>query len=130
MEKFIGPLILLSVSAGIVFVVLLAIGLLKRIRLTAFKRIVLAFMCAGTVVPLAILPLWFWINRHGSLSAQVKVEDIVAVLWPTSIALMALESPAPWGTVVFIYGLSILGNVGAYGAVGLVVGSLYVRLRH
>jgi hypothetical protein len=131
MEKFIGPLVLLSTLAGVVFVVLLAIGLVRRIRITGFKKIVLAFMCAGTIVPLAILPLWLWTNQHGSLSAQIRVEDVVEVLWPTSISLMALDSPgpAPWDTVALVYGLSILGNVGAYGVVGLIVSPLYVRLK-
>lgn len=56
------------------------------------------------------------------------IEEIALSVWPTSIELMALDtqSPPPWSAIVFVYGFSILGNVGIYGMIGLVVG-LIVR---
>jgi len=130
MDKYIGPLVLLFTLAGAVCVVLLTVWLLTRVRLTTFRKIALAFICAGAIVPIAILPAWVWINRHGGFSAIGGIQDVTIALWPTSIVLMALDSPGPlpWSTIAFVYGFSMLGNVGTYGIVGLIVGWLYVRL--
>jgi len=131
MDKYIGPLVLLATLVGVVCVVLLAVWLLSRSHLTTFRKIALAFMCAGAVVPIAILSVWFWTDRHGNPSAIYGIERVARVLWPTSIELMALDSyePSPWGTIAFVYAFSTLGNVGAYGTVGLTVGWVFVRFR-
>ena len=131
MERFIGQLILVSTAAGLVWVFLLGWWMFGRARFTTFKRLAAVFMFAGAVVPLVMLPVWFWLNRHPTWRASGGFEELVTRVWPTSIVLMALDSPTPvpWSTIIFVYAFSILGNVGAYGAVGLIVSWLYVRLR-
>jgi hypothetical protein len=107
MDKYIGPLVQLATVAGVVWIVLAIVWLVRR-PLTTFKKMALAFMCVGAVVPAAILPVWDWINLHGSLSAMGRVQDIALAIWPTSIELMALDStgPPPWSAITLVYTLS------------------------
>jgi hypothetical protein len=130
MEKYIGPLLLACTAAGVVWLVVAAWWLLGRKRLSLFRKIVLVFVCAGAGVPIAILPIWDWINAQGNLAAMGRIQDVAQTIWPTSIEL-ALDSPggAHWNAIAAVYAISILGNMGAYGIVGLAVGSSYVRLR-
>lgn len=131
MDKYVGPLILSATLAGLVWAILLAAWLFKRSRLTIPRKILLGFACAGVIVPAAILPVWNWINLHGSFSTKARMDHFALALWPTSIELMALDSPGPppWSAIAFVYGFSILGNIGAYGTAGLIVG-LCVRWFH
>jgi hypothetical protein len=128
MGRYIRPLILLATSVGVVWVVLSAVWLLRCSRLTAFKKIALTFICLGAVVPIAILPVWYWFGRQGNFAAVGRMAHVAAALWPTSIELMALAPPGMqrWSAVAFVCAFSILGNVGAYGIVGLIVGWVYV----
>jgi hypothetical protein len=93
MEKYIGPLVLACTAAGLVWLIVVAWWLLGRKQLSVFRKIALVFVCAGAAVPIAILPIWDWINAHGNLAAMGRIQDVAQTLWPTSIELMALDSP-------------------------------------
>ena len=129
MENYIPWFVLLSTVMGGFCVVLLICWLLGRAPLTTFAKIALGFMFAGAIIPVAILPIWFWINAHGSPSATGGIQHVAVMLWPSSFVVLALDAsePAPWSTILFVYLFAILGNVGAYGTVGLIVGWVYVR---
>jgi hypothetical protein len=129
--KYIWPLLLLATLAGVAWIVFLAVWLLRRSRLTTLKRVAVAFMCLGLAIPLVILPLWTWINQHGSSAAQGRIQDIALTFWPTSIELMALDSPGPpnWIAITIVYAVSILGNIGAYGTVGFIVGWVVAHIK-
>lgn len=58
MEKYIGLFVLACTAAGVVWLVVAAWWLLGRKRLSVVRKITLAFVCAGAVVPIAILPIW------------------------------------------------------------------------
>lgn len=125
MEKFIGPLILLSFGMGVVCITLLIIWFVPRRPLTDSNKIAVVFILMGASVPIAILPVWYWINAHGTFPAMGVIQDIAKWLWPSSIVLMALDYPAPgpsWGATLFIYSIGIVCNIGTYGTAGLVVG--------
>jgi len=124
MDNLIGPLLVLPMFAGSVCVVLASMWLLGRAELTTFRKIALAFMCAGAIVPLALISMSDWINRH-------EVQDVAIMLWPTSFMLMAFDAtePLPWSTIAFVIAFSIVGNVGTYGIVGLIVSWFCVRCR-
>jgi hypothetical protein len=83
-------------------------------------------MLAGAIIPIVILPIWFWTNNHPAVAG---FEDIAIVLWPSSLLLMILEDSRSWSIIVFVYGFAILGNVGLYGTVGMIVGWAYARFR-
>jgi hypothetical protein len=127
MERYIGPLILLSTAAGLLCVVLAAWWILGRHPLTGFRKVAATFICAGAVIPVAILPVWFWLDRHRPWGSSGTFESFAVTLWPTSIVLMGLEGPdpQPWSTIAFVYAFSILGIVGVYGTAGLLVGCVY-----
>ncbi len=128
MQRYFPLFVLLSTVAGALCVILTIIWLLSRTRLNSFRKVALAFVFAGAIIPIVILPIWFWTNEHPFFS---RFEDVAVVLWPSSIVTMALEGPepAPWSTIAFVYGFAILGNVGLYGTVGLIVAWVYVRFR-
>ena len=50
-------------------------------------------------------------------------------LWPTSIMLMAGERGDPISAMLVVFGMAILGNVGVYGFVGLIVGQIWNSMR-
>jgi hypothetical protein len=135
MEEYIGPLILLATLAGLVWVILGVWWLIHRKQLSALRRIVLVFAGIGVLVPLVTLLIWDWINAHGSFSAMGTIQDVALRIWPTSIELMALDSPAPGptlGGVVLVYSVSTLGNVGIYGTLGFIVAGIWdvARSKH
>jgi hypothetical protein len=45
---------------------------------------------------------------------HVPFGDAESFLWPSSIQLMALNTPAPWPTIIFVYGVVIAENVLLY----------------
>ena len=102
-------LIWLPVIAGALYVVLTIIWLLSRIPLNSLRKIALAFMVTGAIIPFVILLL------------ALVVRDMP----------MGLEGPTPqpWSTMVFVYGFIILCNVGLYGTAGMIVGWAYARFR-
>ncbi len=123
MHLYFPLLIQLPAGAGALYVILTIIWLLSRTPLDSFRKIALAFMLAGALIPVAILAVGF--------SFKADVSGVAIVLCPSSIVTMALEGPAPqpWSTIIFVYGFIILCNVGLYGTVGLVVGWVYARIR-
>lgn len=135
MEKYIGPLLLLATLAGVIWLILSVWWLFHRKQLTGFRRVVLAFVGIGALIPFVILTVWYWINTHGTFRAAGGIQDVAMRVWPTSIELMALDAPAPGpriSSIVIIYSLSILGNIGVYGAAGAVAAGIYnwPRPRH
>jgi len=126
MDKFIGPLLLASTLMGLLLLPLSAVWLIRR-GLNSFKKIAVSFISLGAVVPAVIAPTWSWIDKHGSPSVVDVIERVALWLWPTSIALLALDSPQPlpWSTIAFVYGSSIVANIGLYGTVGLVIAMVY-----
>jgi hypothetical protein len=133
MNNYILALLLrFSVLAGAVCTfVLIPLWLLRRTRLSVFRKLALAFMLIGALIPIAILPVWSWINAHGSLVEQVGFEHFVIRVWPSSIMLMALDTAGPPQIIftVAVYSIAILGNIGLYGVVGLCVSWAYIRIR-
>jgi uncharacterized membrane protein len=128
--NYFGFLVLLSTLVGAVWIALLIRWLLNRQRLSGFRRILLACISAGAIVPIAISLTWMWIRRYGSPSTESTFEIVAITLWPTSIELMALEGPSPdlWNSIAsitLVYGVSILGNIGIYGVVGIIFGGIW-----
>ena len=129
MGNYIGALVLLVTLAGVVWVILFVVLLFKRSRFTTFKKVVFGFAFAGVVIPAAILPVWNWSNHPGSFLFGLRIEYVALALWPTSIELMALDSPhESWSSIAFVYGFSLLGNVGLYGTLGVIAGWIFVSL--
>jgi hypothetical protein len=130
MFNWFGMLVVLTTLAGIIWVILSAVWLLRRSRLTKLKRIAFGFMCVGALIPAVILLLWSWSRRH-NFAAEGWIEGIAIWLWPTSIELMALDSPGPqpWSGIAMVYAISILGNIGAYGVAGFIVGWLAASVK-
>lgn len=122
MQLYFPLLIWFPAVAGVLYVVLTIIWLLSRTPLNSLRKIALAFMFTGAIIPLVILLLAL-VGRDVSL--------VASVLCPSSIVTMGLEGPTPqpWSTIVLVYGFIILCNVGLYGTVGMIVGWAYARFR-
>jgi hypothetical protein len=131
MFNWFGMLIVLATLTGVVWVTLSAVWLLKRASLTTLKRIAFGFICLGALIPAVILLLWKWAFRHGNFAAEGWIQGIAIWLWPTSIELMALDSPEPqaWSGIAMVYAVSILGNIGIYGVAGFIVGWLAASVK-
>ena len=114
MQLYFPLLIQLPAVAGALYVILTIIWLLSRKPLNSFRKIALAFMLTGAIIPIVILPIWFWTNNYPVVSG---FENVAIVLWPSSILLMILEGSRSWSTIIFVYGFAILGNVGLYGTI-------------
>lgn len=122
MQLYFPLLIQIPAIAGALYVILTIIWLLSRAPLSSFRKIALAFMLTGAIIPLVVLLL--------ALAVR-DISGVAIVLCPSSILVMGLEGPTPqpWSTIVFVYGFIILCNVGLYGTVGLIVGWAYARFR-
>lgn len=131
MQRLILGAVLLGMLMGVFYVGLGTWWLVRQVNRTLFKKIELAFIGAGLLIPVVIFPVWTLINRHGSATAIFDIQDIALVLWPTSIVLMLPAGPA-WSlsTVIIIVGLCALGNVAVYGTIGLIVAWISVDLHN
>jgi len=79
---------------------------------------VVALGAIGLLIPLVYIVVGSIMNvGAGTLS-------LVEWLWPTSIMLIAGERGDPLSAALVVFGMAILGNVGAYGSVGLIIGSV------
>jgi hypothetical protein len=130
MEAYLGRLIPFSLPFGIFYLGLATWWLLRRVKRTPFKKIMLGFVAAGLFVPVVTLPVWDLINGHVCSSGRGTMESVGLAVWPTSIMLMALEGSPSLGTTIIICGLSTVGNVGIYGTVGLIAGLTSVGLHN
>ena len=122
--NYISFLIVFFTLVGAACIVLLTWWLLSRVRLTTFRKITIAFICAGVIVPVVILPIWFW-------NGNTAFESVAVTLWPTSIELMVLSYAGrdSWISDALVYGISILGNIGVYGVAGIILGGIWNWIR-
>jgi len=94
---------------------------LQRGRQSRIWKIVAIFGTIGLLVPAVLLPTSLVNNEIG--------EALARLIWPTYFVLGAGESGDPVMYVVVFFGAAVLSNVGLYGVLGLVVGSVWTRIR-
>jgi hypothetical protein len=82
---------------------------------------VVVFGILGLLVPSVFTAIAFVRNDDSASSA--------GWLWPTSIMLMAGERGDPLIASVVVFGMATLANVGVYGFVGLIVGTIWNWVR-
>ena len=93
------------------------------LRKSRVWTLLVAFGVLGLLVPVVFIVVgWVWNVGAGTLS-------LVEWLWPTSIMLMAGERGDPLSAALIVFGSAILGNVGLYGFVGLIVGRIWKWMR-
>jgi hypothetical protein len=83
------------------------------------KRIIVAFLILGGIVPLALL-----IAQEVLLRVDPERVSQFRILWyyvwPTAVFLMAAAGAGPAG-VLLILGVAIMGNMVIYGIIGSIV---------
>lgn len=90
-------------------------------------RSMLWFSVAGATIPVLLYPIWIYTNGH-PLRFISPMEDLVLVLWPASLGLMALEGRGTIATNLFVIMILILVNAGLYGLIGLCIGLAWKKL--
>jgi hypothetical protein len=110
---------LLSVVGTFLVAALLCAAALGRWKKGAPYRTMVRFATLGAAIPIALYAVSILDSRFG-LRFLVTVEDIFLMLWPGSIATMALNSSS--GSNLFFIVILILMNAGLYGVVGLCIG--------
>ena len=85
------------------------------------------FMAAGFLIPIVFLFLWTWIVhlRSISTSAFYYINQIMLMLWPTSIINLAGAGDETLAEHLFL--ISAASNVVIYGLFGLL---MWFGLRH
>ncbi len=95
---------------------------LRRERRGRVLKMIVAFGAIGLLIPSAVTALD--LIRHNDSIESARF------LWPSSIMLMALDSPTESASnTIFVFGMAILSNVGLYGFVGLCAGGIWVWIR-
>ena len=95
---------------------------LRRGRGSRVLKMVAAFGAIGLLIPSTVTALG--LIRHNDSIESARF------LWPSSLMLMALDSPTESAlNTVLVFGMAILSNVGLYGFVGLCAGGIWVWIR-
>jgi len=115
------PMILSVLSGFAIVFIYFPIWLVRRYTLTRVRKAVAWFSLAGLLACLVFV-VKYALTRTEIVSQSIWV-------WPASIGLGALDPPGSATTpeLLLIYGLTILSNVGLYGWIGLLVGSVGSR---
>jgi hypothetical protein len=98
-----------------------ALGVLQRGRQSTARRIFAIFGTIGLSLAAALLAVSLINNEIG--------ETLSRSLWPTVFVLGAGEYGDPLWYVTLVFAAAILSNVGLYGLVGLIAGSIWARFR-
>jgi hypothetical protein len=125
MEKYLASAMPAFSLVGLALVfVFLPYCWLRRRRKGSLRKIVLAFVLAGTCVPLIMTPVGNIVSRHGGIDAERSFDKFALVLWPSSMYLMALDTPVPppVSSIALMYAISAAANAGWYGSLGLLCG--------
>jgi hypothetical protein len=85
----------------------------------AFRAMVWASIVGGAI-PLLFYALWAFFN--------VGFGPTIVVFWPSSIALMGLDSPGNSVFKVFAVVILVLMNSGLYGLMGVCIGFVWQKL--
>jgi hypothetical protein len=98
----------------------------------AFRRKILKDRIWASVLFLGAIG--FVISLVFSAIAVVRNDDSAfkaGILWPTSFVLMAGQINDPLWAKLLVFGMATLSNIGVYGFVGLIVGTVWnwIRLR-
>jgi hypothetical protein len=103
----------------IVAVLWLAAALGRWKKGIAFRAMVWSSIVGGAI-PLLFYAIW--------ASTAIGFGPIVLVLWPSSIALMGLDSPGNVVSKLFAVATLVLMNAGLYGLMGLCIGFVWQRV--
>jgi hypothetical protein len=114
----------LSTVGGLVVAAVLCAAALGKTKKGFAYRIMVRFSLLGTALPFVIY-LWIYLQRHFGFRFETATEDVVLVLWPSSIALMAINSNN-FAALLFV-GVLILMNAGLYGIIGLCIGFVWEK---
>ena len=116
--QMIRVLIISSLVFGLgTLVLMLMYAFRKKFRQNRVCTMVVVFGTLGLVIASMFSAVALVRNDDSASSA--------GLLWPTSIMLMAGEPGDTFSATAVVFGMAILGNVGAYGFVGLIVGSVW-----
>jgi hypothetical protein len=110
---------LLSVVGAILVASLLCAAAFGRWKKGTPYRTMVRFSIFGAVIPVALYAVSIVDSRFG-LRFLVAVEDVFLLLWPGSVATLALNSSSI--SNLFFVAILILMNAGLYGVVGLCIG--------
>jgi len=113
------PMVLSILTGFAIVFIFLPRWIIRRYHLSTRRKIAAGFALAGMLISFAFVAEYA-VTRTEIVSRSVWV-------WPASIGLGALDPPgsASTVTVFLIWSLTILSNVGLYGWLGLLVGSVW-----
>ncbi|MGB7583421.1 MAG: hypothetical protein WBM11_01155 [Terriglobales bacterium] len=119
---------LLSVLGTLLVAALLCAAAFGRWKKGIPYRTMVRFSFFGVVIPFAVYAASILEHRFG-VRFLVAVEEFFLVLWPGSIATMALNSSNSVSNLFFV-AILILMNAGLYGLVGLCMGLAWDLVSH
>jgi hypothetical protein len=91
-------------------------------------RLAWLFACVGAVVCLLLIAAWKISSAAQLWTISRAVANLMTVLWPASLGLMAIHAGSTTRDVILMYTILILVNAVLYGLIGAVVGA-FIRLR-
>ena len=76
---------------------------------------------SGALISILLRVVWGWVNSHAplSLSANLVLQKITVIIWPSSVVLLAATSDQSMANKLFV--ISLLVNVVLYMLVGALV---------